>query len=478
MTDDELCFTPAQVLAPMIAAHQVSPVELVQAVLARIDANEPSLNAMAAVDHEGALIAAGRAEAAVIAGETLGPLHGVTITIKDLVPVAGLPFQRGSHIHAGEIATEDSPLVTRLRQAGAVILGKTTTSEFGWSGVSRCPLTGITHNPWGQGLNAGASSAGAGVAAAAGYGPLHQGGDGAGSIRMPAHFCGVFGIKPTFGRVPYLPVPSNDHMSHLGPMTRTVGDSALLLRTMAGPHPWDHTTLDAEPADYTDGLAREGSLVGKHVAFSPDLGHARVDPDVAALVRRGAERIAGLGAHVEEVTPPWGVDGPDLIRCLYPAHMSGRLPWLAQWQDRMDPGLVACMKEAEGWTVSEYVRLRERKLAYALAINRWFDDWDFLLTPAASTAAFPAELLQPAHWPQHPWDWIVWAEFLYPFNCSQGPAASVPCGFTPSGLPVGLQIAGRRLDDLGVLRAAAAYEAAYPWADRRPPSCRPNHAAQ
>lgn len=478
MTDDDLCFTPAQVLAPMIAARQVSPVELVQAVLARIDANEPSLNAMAAVDHEGALIAAAHAEAAVIAGERLGPLHGVTITIKDLVPVAGLPFQRGSHIHAGEIATEDSPLVTRLRRAGAIILGKTTTSEFGWSGVSRCPLTGITHNPWGQGLNAGASSAGAGAAAAAGYGPLHQGGDGAGSIRMPAHFCGVFGIKPTFGRVPYVPVASNDYMSHLGPMTRSVGDSALLLRTMAGPHPWDQTTLDAEPADYTDGLAQGGSLVGKRVAFSPDLGHARVDPDVAALVRRGAERIAELGAHVEEVTPPWGTDGPDLIRGLYPAHMSGRLPWLAQWQDRMDPGMVACMKEAEGWTVGEYVRLRERKLAYALAINRWFDDWDFLLTPAASTAAFPAELLQPAHWPQHAWDWMMWAEFLYPFNCSQGPAASVPCGFTQSGLPVGLQIAGRRLDDLGVLRAAAAYEAAYPWADRRPPSCRPNHAAQ
>ena len=171
----------------------------------------------------------------------------------------------------------------RLRDEGAIILGKTTTSEFGWTGVSRSPLTGITHNPWKHGYNAGASSAGAGAAAAAGFGPLHQGSDGAGSIRMPSHFCGVFGLKPTFGRVPYYPVGSGDYTSHMGPMTRTVADSALMLEVMAGPHPLDHTTCEAGPADYL-GRLHEG-VRGKRIAYSADLGVARVDPDVAALVR-------------------------------------------------------------------------------------------------------------------------------------------------------------------------------------------------
>ena len=468
MTDEDLCFMPATVLAPMIARKALSPVELAQAVLARIKAVDGQVNAMAVVDEEGALAAARRAEAAVAAGEALGALHGLTVTIKDLAPVAGLRMQRGSHIHAGEVAAEDAPVVTRLRQAGAVVLGKTTTSEFGWSGVSRSPRTGITHNPWQRGMNAGASSAGAGAAAAAGYGALHQGSDGAGSIRMPAHFCGIFGIKPTFGRVPYAPPGNNDYMSHIGPMTRTVADSALMLREMSGPHPWDQTTLDAAPADYLGRLADPGALAGKRVAFSPDLGHARVDPDVAALVRQAAERVAALGAHVEEVVPPWGKLGPDLARFIWPAHMSGRLPLLPEWQHRMDPGLVACTRAAEGLSVSDYVQMRERKLAYSMAIHRWFDDWDFLLTPSVSTPAFPAERLQPAHWPQHPWDWLMWAEFSYPFNCSHNPAASVPCGFTAAGLPAGLQIVGRRLDDLGVLQASAAFEAAHPWADKRP----------
>ncbi len=472
MADDDLCFTPAHVLAPMIARKDISPVELAEAVLARIRACEPRVNAMVVLDEVGALAAARRAEQALAAGAPLGPLHGVTVTIKDLAPVAGLPFQRGSRIHEGETALEDAPLVTRLKQAGAIVLGKTTTSEFGWSGVSRSPLTGITHNPWRHGLNAGASSAGAGAASAAGYGPLHQGSDGAGSIRMPAHFCGVFGLKPSFGRVPYAPPANNDSMSHMGPLTRSVMDAALMLRVMAGPHAWDQTSLEAPPADYPSRIAENGrALAGKRVAFSPDLGHARVDPAVAALVRQAAERVASLGAQVEEVTPAWGPDGPEMIRFFWSAHMAIHLRNLPEWEARMDPGLVACAKSGGTIDVATYGRMRERKLGYAMAINRWFEDWDYLLTPAVSTPAFPPEHLQPPHWPQHDWDWLSWAEFSYPFNASHNPAASVPCGFTEDGLPVGLQIVGRRFDDLGVLKAAAAYEAAHPWAEKRPALC-------
>ena len=357
-------------------------------------------------------------------------------------------------------------MLTRLRAAGAIVLGKTTTSEFGWKGVSQSPLTGITHNPWRHGYNAGASSAGAGAAAAAGFGPLHQGSDGAGSIRMPAHFCGVFGLKPSFGRIPAYPVSSGDYTSHNGPMTRTVADAALFLAVTAGPHPDDHTTLPAGPAEY---LGRPGAGVrGKRIAFSPDLGHARVDPDIAALVAAAARRFSELGAVVEEVTPPWGPLGPELIRLFWPAHLTRLAAKLPEWESRMDPGLVACIRAGMATSIEAYQLARDRKYAYVSAIHRWFQDWDLLLTPSVSVAAFPTERLNPAHWPQHEWDWVQWAEFSYPFNMSWNPAASIPCGFTAAGLPVGVQVVGRRFDDLGVLAAAASFEQAQPWADRRP----------
>ena len=389
------------------------------------------------------------------------------VTIKDLALTGDMPTQSGSKIFAGHRPTEDAPVVSRLREAGAIVTGKTTTSEFGWTGVSRSPLTGITHNPWKLGYNAGASSAGAGAAAAAGFGPLHQGSDGAGSIRMPSHFCGVFGLKPSFGRVPNYPVSTGDLTSHIGPMTRSVADSALMLEVMAGPHPLDYTSLEAGPASY---LARlhEG-IQGRRVAYSPDLGLARVDPEVAALVQAAAARFSELGAVVEEVPPPWGQRRPGadpllLARAPDPAAAaycrSGKRRWIRAWSPASG--------SANDETVAHYQAMRERKMAYVAAIHRWFQDWDLLLTPAVSVAAFPAEKLMPDHWPQHPWDWVQWAEFSYPFNMSWNPAASVPCGFTAAGLPVGLQIVGKRFDDLGVLQAAAAFEQAQPWADKRP----------
>ncbi|MBV9734613.1 MAG: amidase [Acidisphaera sp.] len=467
MNQEDLCFLPATEMAAQIRLKKLSPVEIVQAVLQRVAALEPQVNAFATLTAEQALDAARTAEAALMAGDPLGPLHGVPVTIKDLVVTRGIPTERGSFICKGQVPDTDAPVVTRLKQAGAIVLGKTTTSEFGWKGVSQSPLTGITHNPWKHGFNAGASSAGAGAAAAAGYGPLHQGSDGAGSIRMPAHFCGVFGLKPTYGRVPYYPTPNNDYTSHIGPMTRSVADSALMLRAMAGPHPWDHTSCEAWPLDYPARL-HEG-MKGKRVAFSPDLGHARVDPEVARLVREAVAAIAELpGSAVEEVTPEWGKDGPELIRFTWPAHMSGHARHFAEYEDRMDPGLVACIKEGQRASAADYQAVRERKLAYCAAIGRWFEDFDFLLTPSVSVAAFPADRLQPEDWPQHAWDWVSWAEFSYPFNFTGMPAANVPCGFTEAGLPVGLQIVGRRFDDLSVLQASAAFEAARPWAQHRP----------
>jgi aspartyl-tRNA(Asn)/glutamyl-tRNA(Gln) amidotransferase subunit A len=472
MNEEDLAYLPAAALAPMIAAREISPVEVVDSILRRVETLEPRINAFAYLAADQARTAARAAEAAVMHSNPLGPLHGVTVTIKDLAATDDMPTQSGSLTAKGHRPAAAAPIVTRLREAGAIVLGKTTTSEFGWTGVSRSPLTGITHNPWRHGYNAGASSAGAGAASAAGYGPLHQGSDGAGSIRMPAHFCGVYGLKPSFGRVPYWPIPVGDLTSHIGPMTRTVTDAAMMLHAMAGPTALDFTTLEAAPADYVgrlDALCRPGVIAGKRIAYSADLGHARVDPDVAELVRSAAEKFASVtGAAIEDVVPDWGPEGPELIRIFWPAHMSRHAPFLPEWEQRMDPGLVACTRAGAGISMADYQAARERKYAYVTRIQQFFETWDFLITPAVSVAAFPAERLQPEHWPQHPWDWVSWAEFSYPFNMSWNPAASVPCGFTAEGLPVGLQIVGRRFDDLGVLQASAAFEQAQPWADKRP----------
>lgn len=469
MNDADLGYLPATKLIPMIRAKQISPVEVAGAVLRRIEKLEPQLNAFATLAADQAMDAARAAEKALMAGDALGPLHGVPVTIKDLAAVANIKMDSGSHITAGTMPAADTPFVARLREAGAVILGKTTTSEFGWTGVSRSPLTGITHNPWKRGYNAGASSAGAGVASAAGYGPLHQGSDGAGSIRMPAHFCGVFGLKPSYGRIPSYPVAgTGDYTSHNGPMTRTVADSALMLQVMSGPAALDHTSLEAWPADYPARLG-EG-VAGRKIAFSADLGHARVDPEVAALVRKAAEGFAqASGNELHDVTLDWGKLGPDIGRGMWSAHLTRLAKYVPQFESRMDPGLVACIRAGGSVSMADYQELRLRKMDYVAAIHRWFQDWDFLITPSVSVAAFPAEQLMPSDWPKHDWDWMSWAEFSYPFNMSWNPAASLPCGFTSAGLPVGLQIVGRRFDDLGVLQASAVFEAARPWADKRPP---------
>ena len=467
MNDEDLGFMPATELAPMIRQKKISPVELMASLIRRIEMLEPKINAMAAFGPELAMERARKAEEALMKGAALGPLHGLPVTIKDLAWTVDFPTERGSHSAKGFQSKIDNPFVTRLRDAGAIVIGKTTVSEFGWTGVSRSPLTGITHNPWKQGYNAGASSAGAGAAAAAGYSALHQGSDGAGSIRMPAHFCGLFGLKPTHGRVPNHPVGAGDYTSHIGPMTRTVGDGALMMSVMAGPHPLDHTSQEAWPADYIGRL--DDGVKGRRVAFSMDLGHARVDPEVAELVRAAAERFAAEGGFtMTDVKPAWGPAGPGLIRDFWSAHMTSSAALLPRFENQMDPGLVACIKDGGKIGMAQYQDMRVRKMAYIADIHTWFEEWDFLITPTVSVPAFPAERLIPAHWPQHSWDWLQWAEFSYPFNMSWNPAATVPCGFTKDGLPVGMQIVGRRFDDLGVMQASRAFERIQPWADKRP----------
>ncbi len=458
---NDLATAPATRMAALIRERRASPVEVTEAVLARIAAKNPLLNAIAEPDFERARDAARAAERAVMRGEPLGPLHGVPVTIKDIQDVAGLPTQRGSRLSVAPPAPSDAPLVERLRAAGAVVVAKTTMTEQGWTAVSDSPLTGTTHNPWRHGMTAGGSSSGAAALCGAGCGPLHLGTDGAGSIRLPAHFCGLVGFKPSYGRVPYVPVPNNNGLSHAGPITRNVADAALMLGVMAGAHPRDPTTLPG-------GLPTSpppGGLRGLRIAYSPDLGHARVDAEVARLVAAALPALSEAGAHVEQVTPPWGPDGPAIARALWGIAMRSYLPADAEAIAAMDPGLVACAQDFAGLTLAEAQAAQGRRLAYASAINTWFatSGFDLLVTPAASVAAFPVGMQRPPDWLAHPWDWLVWAEFSHPFNLSHGPAISLPCGLTEAGLPVGLQMAGARLDDLRVLSAAAAFLEAKPF---------------
>ena len=468
MTDVDLCYTPATELAAMIRTRKLSPVELTRAVLARIETLNPVLNAFCTPTPDIALVDAKRAEDAVMKGGPLGPIHGVPYSIKDLAFTKGIRTMSGSHIFATRVPDVDAPFVTRLRGAGGVLLGKTTTPEFGWKGMGDSPLTGSTRNPWNTAMTTGGSSAGAGAAAAAGLGALHHGSDGAGSIRIPSAFCGIYGLKPSYGRVPMYPVSNNDYASHNGPMTRTVADAALMMSVMAGPDEMDRTSLPGPVDDYVGQL--RGGVRGLRVAFSPNLDTLRVDPEIDTVVRDAARVFETLGARVEEVKVGFA-DTHHMIRMMWNAHETGNYArYLPEWRDRMDPGLVASIEDGMRYSVADYIDMRGQKLAYWDSVRPLFERYDLLLTPSLSVAAFTCGRINPEHWPQPPnrWDWMGWASFSYPFNFTGQPAASVPAGFTPTGLPVGLQIVGRRFADLTVLQASAAFEDARPWLGRRP----------
>lgn len=462
----DLCYTAAADLVKMIRSKQLSPVELTRVVLERIQHMNGKLNAFCTITADAALERAREAEAAVMRGDALGPLHGIPFSIKDLTLTKGVRTMSGSHIFATRVPDADAPFVRRLKAAGGIMVGKTTTPEFGWKALGDSPLTGITRNPWNTEMTTGGSSAGAAAAAAAGLAPLAHGSDGAGSIRIPSSFCGVYGLKPTYGRVPMWPVSNNDYASHHGPMTRTVADAALMLSVMAGPDDWDKSALDAPPADYV-GRLHDG-VRGLRVAFSANLDGLRVDPEVASTVAQAVRAFQEIDVVVEEVKPGFA-DSYRLIRLLWNAHEAGNYArYLPEWRSRMDPGLVASIEDGLRYSMTEYIEARGEKLAYCDSVRPLFERYDLLLTPSVSVTAFEVGRLNPAHWPQHEWDWFPWAEFSYPFNFTGHPAASVPAGFTPAGMPVGLQIVGRRHADLTVLQASAAFEQVRPWAPRRP----------
>ena len=462
--DQNIAYASAISLLELYRKRALSPVEATQILLDRLDALQPKINAFCIVDHDGALAAARESEQRWQRGDAVGRLDGVPVTIKDLMLMRGFPTLRGSRlVDPDQDWSEDAPAVARLREAGAVILGKTTTPEFGWKALGDSPLTGITRNPWDLSRTPGGSSAGAAAACAAGIGALHLGSDGAGSIRIPSAFTGIFGLKPSFGRVPAYPLSAMGLLAHLGPMARTIADAALMLTVLSQPDHRDSYALPSEDTDWSDGI--EDGVRGWRIAYSPTLGYARVDSEIAAAVAGAARQFETLGAVIEEVDTIF----PSPREALFTLWAAGAAKLLDVYppdkRALVDPGLVATAAEGERISAVDYLGADLVRTALSQQMAAFHQQYDLLLTPMMPIPALPVgqDLNDPAT-ERH---WIDWSPFSYPFNMTRQPAASIPCGLTRAGLPIGLQIVGPLYADARVLRAARAFETTQP--ERRPP---------
>ena len=456
---NDLCSLSATDLLRLYRTRQASPVEATRAVLARIEKLNPKLNCFCLVDAKSALASAKASEARWRKGEPGGLLDGVPVSIKDLLLTKDWPTLRGSRtINPKGPWNDDAPAVARLREHGAVLVGKTTTPEFGWKGVTDNSLTGITRNPWNPQLTPGGSSGGSSAAVAAGMGPLSVGTDGGGSIRIPCAFTGLFGLKPSFGRVPAWPLSPFGTVAHVGPITRTVTDAALMMNVLALPDARDWFSLPHDPRDYRVGL--EDGVKGLRIAYSPDLGYAEVEPEIAALVKKAVRRLADLGAHIEEADPGFENVGPMFTTHWFAGAASLLRAFSPEQIKLIDPGLRDVARQGARIRTLDYLAAVQQRGQLGVQMNRFHEKYDLLLTPTLPLAAFAAGK-EVAHLLKEK-RWTDWTPFSYPFNLTQQPAASIPCGLTKKGLPVGLHIVGPRYADALVLRAARAYESVHP----------------
>ena len=456
----DLCFMPATELVARYAAKTLSPVEVTRAVLDRIRALNPKLNAYCLVDEDGALAAARASEARWRKGEPVGPVDGVPASIKDLVLARGWPTLRGSKtVDPAGPWNDDAPTTARLRESGAVLLGKTCTPEFGWKGVTDSALTGITRNPWHLERTPGGSSGGASAQLAAGLGQLAVGTDGGGSIRIPCGFTGVSGMKAQFGRVPAWPLSPMGTVAHVGPMARSIADVALMLNVLAQPDIRDWHALPWDGADFTAGL--DHGIKGLRIAYSPRLGYIKyVHPEVEARVAEAMKTLADLGARVDQVDPGF----PD-ARDTFWVHWTGgaynalrKLP--PEKFALLEPALQKAFDHGSRHTLDAYFDAVAGRIAMGERMKRFHLDWDLLATPALAVPAFELGRIVPREPAGPEDDWTWWTPFSYPFNLTQQPALSVPCGFTKEGLPVGLQLVAPPYREDLALRAAHAFQSA------------------
>jgi aspartyl-tRNA(Asn)/glutamyl-tRNA(Gln) amidotransferase subunit A len=450
---------PATRMVEAYRSGEASPADVVRACLKRIEALNPQLNAFRFVDAETALAEAEKSAQRYALCKPRGPVDGVPVSVKDTLLARGWATLRGSRtIDPDQPWPDDAPAVARLREGGAVLLGRTTTPEFGWKGVTDSPLTGVTRNPWNPALTPGGSSGGAAVAAATGMAAFNFGTDGGGSVRIPASFTGVVGLKPSYGRVPAYPPSPFGPLAVVGPLTRTVGDAALMMAAIAVPDARDPTAWPHVEPGFAGDL--EGGVAGLRIAFAPTLEARPVDPDVAARVRAGIDALADAGAAVEEAEPPLARAGA-LFGTLWQAaaaHVVRAIP--PDRRAMLDPGLAAMAERGEAIDLPAYYAALEGRAQLAVAMARFHERYDLLAMPTEPIAAFAAGCDVP---PDGPYEgWVDWTPFTYPFNLSLQPAISVPCGLTTERLPVGLQLVGPVGGDAPVLRAARTVEATLP----------------
>lgn len=456
-TDNNLADKSAHELLQHYATGEISPVEATEAVLDRIERVNPVLNAFVLVDPDAARAAARASEGRWHKGEPTGAIDGIPTTTKDIIQAAGWPCRRGSRATPATPDDSDAPTTRNLRREGAVLLGKTTSPEFGWKAVTDSPLTGITRNPWNPDLTPGGSSGGASAAAAAGMGALHVGTDGGGSIRIPASFTSTFGLKPTFGRVPAFPHSPFGTLAHIGPMTRTVADAELMLRVLSESDSRDPAAIapDFLHQNDDDGAGWDG----RRVAWLSGLPGIDIDADVDGVVRTAVERLAGLGADIEPITLDveevhdvfrlhWYSGARQLVRSLPAGAMA-----------EFDPGFRAIVEEAQTFTLDQYLDAMAARTRISATVQALHDHYDLIISAAVPVRPPRAgdEVTDPATQKR----WTDWAPYSFLFNLTQQPAASVPCGFTADGCPVGLQVVGPRFADLRVLRRCAELESAF-----------------
>jgi aspartyl-tRNA(Asn)/glutamyl-tRNA(Gln) amidotransferase subunit A len=439
----------------------LSPVEVVTDTLSRIEAAR-AFNAFVVVDRDNALAAARESEKRWQRGAPVGRADGVPITVKDNIWVRGLPALKGSRTADKTPISEDAPSVARLREEGAVILGKTTMPEYGWIGACHSPLTGITRNPWNRERTTGGSTGGGAVTALLNLGTMHLGTDGAGSLRIPAAFTGVFGMKPTYGLVPAYPASPFNVLAHQGPIARTVADAARTLSIVSGPDLRDMTAWNCPAFDFMADLDR--GVQGLRIAWSPKLGTVKaLDPEIERAARQAAEALAEQGAILEEAGPDLARAG-EIVRVLWFAgakSIVASVPEAARSQ--MDPGFLHCAEQGRDISAVDYLAAYSARAELYRTMLDFHARYDLLMTPTMPITAFEVGRTAPAQGP-YGTDWLDWSPYTYPFNLTQQPAASVPCGVAADGLPIGVQIVGARGVDSLVLQAARSLERAQPFA--------------
>ena len=471
MTD--LTRLPASDLRTRIAAKEISPVELTDAILARAETLQPVLNCFITLAPEQARTAAQKAEAAVMKGDALGLLHGIPFAAKDLVNTAGVRTTFGSLLHEDNVPKDDAVCAARLKQAGAILFGKTTTPEFGHKALTDAPLFGRTRNAWSAEHTSGGSSGGAAVAVAAGIGPIGIATDGGGSTRIPAAANGMVGLKQSNGVIPHSQVADAfGNYTYVTPMTRTVMDTALMLQAMAGPHPSDPWSIGVAPQDYLAAAHADSDLKGKRILYSLTLGNTAVAKDVRTAFEQVLARLRELGAELIELTealpdmePVWKVINHTTWRARFDE-------MIRRDSNRMSTSLVRQVAMASDWSGADYQRAMFQRSELFRMVQRWFETADYLVTPTLSRTALPIDqdLFDPIDI-----DGVEvgelrrnWFPYTMPFNITGHPALSLCCGYDTQGLPIGLQFVGRFRDEASVLHAAALYEASERWLDRWP----------